>query len=91
MRTAAKTDSNQPEIVEFLREHWVCVLDLHSVGRGCPDILCLYHGKLVLMEIKSKRGRLTPEQEIFHKIWPVYVVHNRTEAVQALAKALGEK
>jgi hypothetical protein len=66
-----RVDANQPEIVAALRKAGAQVIDLHEVGRGCPDILVAFRGVLYLMEIKSWRGGFTkPEKEWWNK-WTV--------------------
>lgn len=34
--------------------------------KGCPDILCCYRGSMVGLEIKTKKGKLSQNQKIFH-------------------------
>jgi len=71
---AARIDDNQPEIIHGLRTIGATVQPLHSVGKGCPDILVGWRGKNFLIEIKdgkappSARG-LTDAQLLFHSIW----------------------
>ena len=64
-----RTDANQAEIVRALRDAGCTVVDLHKVGRGCPDILVGIHGRNVLMEIKTATGRLTVDEINFHGMW----------------------
>ena len=83
-----RTDSNQSAIVQAFRSHRCKVLSLHTMGKGCPDLLvCLPDGSLRLVECKSAKGKLTPDQETFiSQGWPVIVVR---EPSQAEAIALG--
>lgn len=94
MRRAAKVDANQAEVVKALRAAGCGVLDLSSVGKGCPDLLvhpptypeCRM---VVLMEVKNKKGRgdkLTPAQEKFHAEWKgwIYRVTSPAEALDAM-------
>ena len=62
---AKKTDANQQDIVDDLRKLGCTVVDLSSVGQGCPDLLVGIRGFTILMEVKNERGRnkLTPQQE----------------------------
>lgn len=74
MRTAAKVDRNQPEIVAALRRVGATVLVLSAVGRGCPDIVVGYHGVNYFIEIKDgekppSERRLTPDQVEWHGKW----------------------
>jgi hypothetical protein len=53
MRRAARTDSNQTEIVATLRSLGCSVQMLHAVGAGCPDLLIGIDGQNLLLEIKD--------------------------------------
>ena len=91
MRRAAKVDANQEQVVSALRAAGVLVLSLAALGKGVPDLLCAFHGRLVLLEVKDGRKppsarKLTPDQEEFHKAWegvPLYVVENPWDALKA--------
>ena len=91
MRRAAKTDNNQKSIVEGLRALGATVQPLHVLGQGCPDILVGYQGKNYLMEIKTKRGKLTPDEENWHWEWrgTVHVVKTFDEATDVLLGVVG--
>lgn len=70
MFRAARTDENQKSIVDYLRKHHMEVQHLHSVGKGCPDLLVGYKGVNVLLEIKrDETKKLTPDQVIWHHNW----------------------
>jgi Holliday junction resolvase len=74
MRRAAKVDDNQSEIVAALRAVGATVQPLHSVGKGCPDLVAGYRGQNFLIEIKdgSKRPserKLTADQVEWHGGW----------------------
>ena len=91
MRRAAKTDANQSAIVDALRTVGCSVLPLHAVGQGCPDILCGFQGRNVLIEIKDgakppSARKLTPDQVDFHALWrgQVTVVTSVREALEAV-------
>lgn len=91
MRRAAKVDANQEQIVSALRTAGVLVLSMAALGKGVPDLLCAFHGRLVLLEVKDGRKppsarKLTPDQQQFHKDWasvPLYVVENTWDALKA--------
>ena len=83
-----RVDSNQPEIVQALRDIGATVQHLHEAGKGCPDILVGYHGYNWLFEIKdgdkppSKR-KLTADEKEWHATWrgQVSVIKSADEAI----------
>ena len=95
MRTAAKVDRNQSEVVAALRKVGASVQSLASIGKGCPDLLVGYHGILYLMEVKDganipSKQLLTDDQKKWHEAWngsPVHVVRSIEQAL----KILGER
>jgi len=94
MRTAAKVDTNQGDIVRALRKAGCNVLSLAAVGNGCPDLLACRAEQLHLLEIKdgdksASRRKLTPHQIQFHAAWPVHIVTTEIEALQII-QALNE-
>lgn len=90
MRRAAKVDDTQAAIVDALRAAGCKVLSLAACGSGVPDLLVRrpFSGPaLQLLEVKNPKGRgikLTPDQEKFHAEWPVTVVTNPAEALEAV-------
>lgn len=85
MRLAARTDSNQAEIVKALRDAGRSVVSLHRVGQGVPDLLVGNNGVNFLLEVKIKGGDFTPGQEKFAKEWrgEVVTVRSPLEAIEA--------
>ena len=88
-------DLNHRAIVSGLRAAGCSVLDLSSVGGGCPDILVGARGRDHLLEIKHlTNGKLTPGakksavgQKEWHDRWrghPVRVVYSLHEALNAV-------
>ena len=92
MRRAARTDSNQEEIVKALRAVGATVQSLAGVGHGVPDLLVGYEGKTILMEVKDGKKspshrELTPDQVKWIDNWTggsVFIV----DTVQAAWNAL---
>lgn len=78
MRRAARVDRNQPEIVKTFRSLGATVQPLHTIGKGCPDIVVGYRGRNYLVEIKdgtlppSKRA-LTSDELMWHATWEGHV------------------
>ena len=90
-RTIARIDSNQPEIVEKLRDMGAEVLHLHTLGRGVPDILVCFRERLYLCEIKDgakkpSARKLTDDEQKWHAKWPgpVYIVESFEDAQKIL-------
>lgn len=87
MRWAAKRDANEPEIVKALeRAGW---LVMKVSDKGAPDLLCARKGRLVLVEVKGPKGKLTPAQVESHARLSfagvtVHVVTTPEEALMAV-------
>lgn len=72
--TPRRVDNNQADIVKRLRMYGLTVLHLHTVGRGCPDLLVGWQGANYLIELKNadnvpSKKRLTPDEEKFFSEW----------------------
>ena len=91
MRRAARTDANQNEIVQALRDVGASVAITSALGFGFPDIVAGYRGINYLIEIKdgakspSKR-KLTEDEQEWHDLWrgAVIVVNDVDEALRAV-------
>jgi hypothetical protein len=83
MRKIARTDENQAAIVAELRKAGATVQSLHQLGGGVPDILVGIDGKNYLLEIKTRTGRMTPDESEWHRAWrgDVCVVRTPDEAL----------
>ena len=64
-----RVDQNQIEIVQGLRKLGASVQCLHTVGRGCPDLLVGWRGVNYLLEIKMPGCKLTPDEQKWHESW----------------------
>lgn len=88
MRLRARVDGNHAEIVQALRKVGCRVLDLSKVGAGCPDLLVSlpprkHLPELVLMEVKTARGKMTQHQRDFEAAgWPVFMVRSVEDALR---------
>ena len=94
MRTAAKTDRNQPEIVSALRQIGATVQLLHTIGKGCPDLLVGFRGVNYVLELKDgdqpPSGRkLTPDELRWHDEWrgEVFIVNGVAEAIAVVCSS----
>ena len=89
---AKKTDANQASIVAVLRAVGATVVDLSAVGKGCPDLLVGFRGATFLLEVKARKGRTTPDQDIFYAWWrgaPVAIVRTADDALATIGIAEG--
>jgi hypothetical protein len=85
---AKRTDGNQAEIVRALRSAGATVQTLHTVGKGCPDLVVGFRGSNYLLEIKDFRKppsarKLTEDETRWHAIWngQVAIVKDIDEAL----------
>lgn len=69
MRRAGKVDLIQPETIKRLRQIGVSVQVLSSVGQGVPDLLAGYHGRNLLIELKTGNEELTKAETEWHAKW----------------------
>ena len=90
MRRAAKVDQNQDQVVSALRAAGAKVQSLAAVGKGVPDLLCLYEGTFYLIEVKDgqkppSQRKLTEDQVKWHGEWKsafLGVVENPEQALK---------
>ena len=91
MRTAARTDSNQQDVVKALRSAGMTAAITSALGAGFPDLVVGYRGINIMLELKdgdkvpSKQALTIAEQE-FHATWggQIAVVSSAEEAVMAV-------
>ncbi|CAB4123418.1 hypothetical protein UFOVP42_63 [uncultured Caudovirales phage] len=85
---AKRVDANQLQIKHTLIALGCSVLDLSSVGRGCPDLLVGYKGNSVLVEIKSStKASFTEPQVKFMQEWRGGAV-SRIDSVDAAIRLI---
>lgn len=86
MRRAARTDSNQPEIVHALEVVGATVLHLHMVGHGCPDLAVGFRGRNYMLEIKTPNGETTPAERTWLRCWrgQAYIVRSVDDALRVI-------
>jgi hypothetical protein len=68
---AKRVDANQRQIVRELRQvPGVSVQHLHTIGKGCPDILVALRGQTFgPYEIKVPGGTLTADEVTWWSTW----------------------
>jgi len=83
-RWARRVDRNHGAIRDGLRRLGYRVFDCSRLGGGFPDLLVWDKRKLVLLEVKMPGEQLTQDEEVFHSLFPVAIVHTVDEALEAL-------
>lgn len=71
-RHAKTIDANHTETIRELRKRGVYCLDLSSSGGGVTDIITVYRGKVVLIEIKFGNAVIKKTQAKFLSEYPGY-------------------
>ena len=81
-RRAARVDSNHGQIADFFRAHGCEVESLARLGNGVPDLLVSAPNtdKVALVEVKSEKGKRTPDQLKFSARFPVWIVRTDDDA-----------
>lgn len=64
-----RVDTFQTLATETLRHEGASVQPLHTIGRGCPDLLVGWYGRTYLLELKSRGGKLTSDEAKWHREW----------------------
>lgn len=82
VRRAAKVDANHGLIRDTFRALGCWVRDTSGVGEGFPDLLVVKGRGWGLVEVKTAKGTLTPQQEKFREEFPgpYYVVRTIEDA-----------
>lgn len=74
-----RVDKNQKAIADALRALGFGVLDIHSVGRGAPDLVVSNATDTVLVEVKTLGEGFTEDETEFAKSWPCNIIIAITE------------
>ena len=83
----ARRDSNEREIIEALKKIG-CEVTTPMGEPGMPDLLVSLGRKLVMLEIKTDKGKVNSYQEDFHKRFKghCFVVRTAEEALEIMTK-----
>lgn len=79
-----RPDANHNSIRDWYEALYCSVVDLHSVGFGCPDLLVGVSGRSELVEVKTECGNLEPSQVRFIRDWrgsKVTVVRTQADVI----------
>jgi hypothetical protein len=83
-----RVDENQKSLIHTFIACGASVLNLSTVGRGCPDLLIGYRGKTVLVEIKrDSKAKYTEPQIKFMQEWRGGAV-SRIDSVDAAIRLI---
>ena len=83
-----RVDENQKALIHTFIALGASVLNLSTVGRGCPDLLIGYRGKTVLVEIKrNEKAKYTEPQIKFMQEWRGGAV-SRIDSVDAAIRLI---
>lgn len=79
-------DGPEAEIVEYLTSIGYAVAKIG--GKGVPDLLVARAGRMWLLEVKAKGGKVRPAQRAWMQRWPapVWVVTSPEEARDAVTR-----
>jgi VRR-NUC domain len=80
-----RADANHGDVRDWYQEQFCSVVDLHTVGKGCPDFLIGCNGYTELVECKTENGELNDKQEKFIKNWrgsKVVIVRNQNDVIR---------
>jgi hypothetical protein len=83
----ARRDANERPIVQALELAGWKVFPLSAPG--WPDLVCVRHGQVRLLEVKTRTGKLKPAQVVLHQRMAsaglrVHVVRTPEEAIHAV-------
>jgi hypothetical protein len=88
MRTRARVDDNQSEVVSAFRRCGFTVAHTHTIGKGFPDLVVAKFGKTALIEVKDGRKppsarKLTKDEAEFHTAWSgdIYIVEDVDDVI----------
>jgi len=83
-----RVDENQKQLVHTFIALGASVLNLSTVGRGCPDLLIGYKGRSILVEIKrDNKASYTDPQVKFMQEWRGGTV-SRIDSVDAAIRLI---
>lgn len=89
---AKRVDENQAQLVKQIRRLGITVVHLHTIGKGCPDLLLGYRNKNFLIELKDSlkspsKKKLTADEKEFFDTWRGQV--DKCETIDDILKVVG--
>jgi len=82
-RQNPKRDAVEREVIQVLEKRGYAVFQIS--GRGIPDLLCSKLGSCWLVEVKRRKGKLTPAQIEFRGKWTGEAIRVLRSVEDALA------
>ncbi|HLO78172.1 MAG TPA: hypothetical protein VK196_17085 [Magnetospirillum sp.] len=76
-RHNARRDANEGVIVAAFEAMGCLVRRIDTPA----DLLVNHHGTVLLVEVKTRTGRLTDDQRAFAEHWPLHIVKSPEEAI----------
>lgn len=76
-RYANKRDENEGAIIAALEAMGCLVKRIDTPA----DLLVNHHGTVLLVEVKTRTGRLTDDQRAFAEHWPLHIVKSPEDAI----------
>ena len=92
-RFKRRVDVTHRPIIEALLAVGATVQSLHTIGKGCPDLLVGFRGQNYLFEVKrDEKAALTPDECNWHLAWKGQnaVVWDVVQAVELLFELDGK-
>jgi hypothetical protein len=90
-----RADSNQSAINCELRSLSYETQLIHTIGKGCPDIIVPGFWRNWIFEIKAKDGKMTDDELVWHSNWiehkgQVAPVYSTEEIIDYINRHKGE-
>jgi hypothetical protein len=95
MRRAAKIDTIHPQVRDLFKAHGCEWADTSTTGKGFPDALACYSGRIILLEIKSgdramkRTGKTAEAQKVFAARFPVCRIGSEADALNVIRELKG--
>lgn len=91
MRKHGRVDANQPALVAHAQAFGASWVSMAPLGHGVPDGLLGHQGHTYVVEFKTPKGTLTPDQREFLRTWnggPVHILRTEADVERLLTGAV---
>ena len=88
-----RKDANHREIAQAFERLGCFVFDTSAVGGGYPDIVAATGEDVLMVEIKTPKGKLTNQQIDFIRRWPgtIHIISTVEQVAELVRKTLKER